>query len=171
MVLSVFAMFESTNALNIMQASGTMSSSSRMRFQQYREVYRQYGYTARQHERLKEELHALFRGDPHRIRAYHDIIYPAVSAPYVFSDHAAKSFERQHEYLQHRHPEVCDTSQPILALALARRHVATHAPLGTLPPELLRRIHEYARNTAPTHEMLLRAMALASHVAWHWHSD
>ena len=111
----------------------------------------------------------VLKNDADAIQA-HDKIYRAIAGPYMFGDHANKSFARQYAFLRRTQPELfqwkrCEPATLTLILACDRR-----SPRSALPRELYMKIHEYARQP-DVHDLLLRSMALATNKAFYWHSD
>ena len=90
---------------------------------------------------------------------YLSVVSPAIHAPYVFSDHANKAFDRQHAYLKRTSPELWerDWTHPEMELAVKRaldqRGVA---------PDVCARVVALAHDAD---RAIVRAMALATTAA------
>ena len=90
---------------------------------------------------------------------YLSVVSPAIHAPYVFSDHANKAYDRQHAYLKRTAPELWarDWTHPEMELAVQRaldqRGVA---------PDVCARVVALAHDAD---RAIVRAMALATTAA------
>ena len=107
------------------------------------------------------ELGALLRNDAHFMALYKDI-YGEMVKPYLFSDHANKSFERQYRHLRRAVPAA-------FAPRVAGRESMRGLPPGRLPAGARRAVAAYL--PADAHDQLLRAMAVAANTAAAWYSD
>ena len=148
------------DARAVVAAAKEMEMAHR-RFRRYRKRYRGRGGDER-------VLLAALDGDAALVDMYHAVVCPAICAPYMFSDHANKTFARQYAHLLRvvapSFERAAKTpSQPIRTLMLA---VVAHATLRALPPELYAHIHAYSAQVEPR-ELLLRAMAIATNAAVH----
>ena len=85
-----------------------------------------------------------------------------MAKPYLFSDHANKSFERQYRHLRRAVPDA-------FAPRVAARESMRGLPPGRLSAGARRAISAYM--PADPHDLLLRAMAVAANTAAAWYSD
>jgi len=102
---------------------------------------------------------------------YHTSIYPRIAAPFMFGDGVNTSFAHQYQDLQSAHPAWFARARafraPISTLMLAQHcRLGRFSPARVLPAALYQCIEEYARHVHP-HDLILRAMALASSHARH----
>jgi hypothetical protein len=147
-------------------------------YKEYRTRFRQAAKANTTEMRFKkaflgsmDELSKILEYNQTALDAYKKI-GPAIAMPYMFCDHANKSFENQYTYLRRTHPELfAHHHHSICTLTLAQHpRLGAASPVQSLPQEMYKHIHAYARETSP-HEFLLRSMAFAANQAFDLYSD
>lgn len=99
------------------------------------------------------------------LQLYREVVYPAIAAPYVFSDHRNKPFARQYTFLRCRSPALWSQDWELAPRGAVARALA---PTG-LEPDICTHIAGLARVGAD--RAIIRAMAIANNVAFSMHSD
>ena len=146
-------------------------ASSEKAYNQYRQQFK-CGGVHRDPIGLNSLLHKSLLHNHDGIQTYPEIAQ-IIAAPYMFSDHANKSFSKQYGFLRRKKPELFDfkhdTTVQTFNMAQHAR-LGAHSPAHQLPVDIYKKIHEYARAPDP-HDLLLRSMAFAANSAFFWYSD
>jgi hypothetical protein len=133
-------------------------------YNQYFEKHRHLSHNPISKQDLLEKC---FYNNANTLKIYNDTIYPIIQQPYVFSDHKNKTFMNQYNYLKRTHPELWTIDDPAKTFLLSQHNrLGKESIANCIPTEIYRDIYSYSKS-----EWIIECIAIASHVAFYWHSD